>query len=31
MNTMFMLLTYIKELELIHEAENDSDEYCNSL
>ena len=29
MNTMLMILTYLKELELMKEAENDSDEYCN--
>jgi hypothetical protein len=29
MNTMLMILTYLKELELLKEAENESDEYCN--
>lgn len=28
LNTLLMVLTELKELELIHEAENDADEYC---
>lgn len=30
MNTLLMVLTELKELELIHEAENDADEYCKT-
>ena len=29
LNTMLMILTQLKELELMNEADNDADEYCN--
>ena len=28
LNTMLLVLTQLKELELMHEQENESDEYC---
>jgi hypothetical protein len=28
LNIMLMVLTHLKEIELMHEAENDADEYC---
>jgi hypothetical protein len=30
LNTLLMVLTELKELELMHEAENDADEYCKT-
>ena len=30
LNTLLMVLTELKELELIHEAENEGDEYCKN-
>ena len=29
LNTILMVLTHLKELELMSEADNDADEYCN--
>ena len=31
MNTMLMVLTHLKELDLMTEQENESDEYCNKI
>ena len=30
LNTLLLVLTQLKELELMHEQENESDEYCKS-